>query len=185
MIKSLIGLPKAYTGYCEIVVNDRDLDIVARNVILLLIALHYSPDEATAIILHMWYSALLPARMISSVQENILPMIQEVCRKIQTKPAKTLLSKKWTYDTRSLRLVLTKEQWESLLLYFEIPDGLSADQAQVVRALTTLAPERKDYVDRAMYNQPPGWRVCKMKFRKEGILLPFGSSRDEFDTPNP
>lgn len=184
-MKSLTGLPTTYTGHCEVVVNDRDFGIVARNAILLLTALHFSPDAAMPIMLHIWYSALLPTQMLRSLQENVLPLVQEVCKKIQAKPAQSLLSKTWIYGSRSLRLVLTKEQWDSLLLYFEVPDGLSAAQAQAIRALTTLAPERKDYVDRALFTQPPAQRVCTMKFRKDGILLPFGSSRKEFDTPNP
>ena len=184
-MKSLVGLPETYAGHCEVVVNDRDLDIVARNAILLLIALHFSPETAAPMMLHLWYSALIPAQMLRSLQDNILPLIQEVCNKIQAKPAQSLLSKTWTYGTRSLRLVLTKEQWDHLLPYFEVPDGLSAAQAQIIRALTTLAPERKDYLERALLTQPPAWRVCTMKFRKDGVLLPFGSSRQELDSPNP
>jgi hypothetical protein len=123
--------------------------------------------------------------MPRSLRDNILLLVQEVCNKIQAKPTQSLLSKTWIYGTRSLRLVLTKEQWDHLLLYFEVPDGLSAAQAQVIRASTTLALERKDYFERALLTQPPAWRVCTMKFRKDGILLPFGSSRQELDTPNP
>ena len=166
-------------------VNDKDSDIVARNAILLLIALHFSPEEATPMMLHMWYSALVPAQMLESLRDNVLPLIQDVCNKIQAKPAQSLLSKIWTYGTRSLRLILTKEQWNHLLPYFEIPDGLSAAQAQVIRLSTTLAPERKDYLERALLSQPPAWRVCTMKFRKDGILLPFGSFRQDHDSPNP
>ena len=184
-MKSLVGLPEMYAGYCEVVVNDKDSDIVARNAILLLIALHFSPETAAPMMLHLWYSALIPAQMLRSLQDNILPLIQEVCNKIKSKPAQSLQSKTWTYGTRSLRLVLTKEHWDHLLPYFEVPDGLSAAQAQVIRAATTLAPERKDYLERALLTQPPAWRVCTMKFRKDGLLLPFGSSRQEFDTPNP
>ena len=184
-MKSLIGLPETYAGHCGVVVNDKDSDIVARNAILLLIALHFSPEVATPMMLHLWYSALMPAQMLQSLRDNILPLIQEVCDKIQAKPAQSLLSKTWTYDTRSLRLILTKEQWGYLLPYFEVPDGLSAAQAQAIRLSTTLAPERKDYLERALLTQPPAWRVCTMKFRKDGVLLPFGSSRQEFDSPNP
>ncbi|KAI9875688.1 MAG: hypothetical protein M1830_008116 [Pleopsidium flavum] len=185
IVQSLTKLPTTYRGHCEVIVNDRDSDIVARNTILLLTALHFSPDAATPIMIHVWYSALVPAQVLHSLRDNILPLIQGVCTKIQAKPGKTLLSKTWTYGTRSLCLVLRKEQWDRLLSYFEVPNGLSMVQAQAIRASTTLAPERKDYVDRALYTQPPAWRVCTMKFRKDGILLPFGSSCKEFDTPNP
>ena len=185
MVKSLAGLPATYKGHCEIVLNDKDHDILARNAILLLVALNFSPEVATPILLHIWYSALVPADMLRSLQNSILPLIQEVCKKIQVKPAQSLLSKLWTFGRRSLRLVITKEQWERLPSYFEVPDSLSMAQAQAIRISTTLAPERKDYLDRALLNQPPAWRACTMKFRKDGVLLPFGSSHEGFDTPNP
>lgn len=185
MIKSLAGLPATYTGHCEVVINDKDPDIAARNAILLLVALRFSPEVATPIMLHIWYSALVSADMLCLLQKSVLPLIQEVCKKIQAKPAQSLLSKTWTFGSRSLRLVLTKGEWNRLPSYFEIPDGLSMVQAQAIRASTTLAPERKDYLDRALLTQPPAWRACTVKFRKDGILLPFGSSRKELDTPNP
>lgn len=185
VVKSLTGLPATYSGHCEVIVNDRDFDIVARNAMLLLTALNFSPVVATPIMVHIWYSALIPARMIRSLRDNILPLIQEVRTKIQMKPDKSLLSKTWTFGAQSLRLVLTKERWDRLPSYFEVPEGLSTAQAQVIRTSTTLAPEREDYVHRALYAQPPAQRVCTMKFREEGVLLPFGSYRGEFDTPNP
>ncbi len=182
---SLAGLPASYTGHCEVVVNDRDPDVVARNAILLLVALHFSPEVATSTMLHVWYSALISTDMLRSLQDSILPLIQDVCIKIQAKPAQSLLSKTWTFGSRSLRLVLTKQEWDRLPSYFEVPNGLSMAQAQAIRVSTTLAPERKDFLDRALLNQPPAWRACTVKFRKDGILLPFGSTRKELDTPNP
>lgn len=81
MIKSLTGLPANYAGHCKVVVNDKDSDIVARNAILLLTALQFSPDEATPMMLHIWYSALIPAQTLRSLWDSILPLIQEVCKK--------------------------------------------------------------------------------------------------------
>ena len=184
-MKSLIGLPESYTGQCEIVVNDKDFDIVARNLVFLLIAFHFSPEEATPIMLHIWYSALIPNQTFQSLREAILPLIKEVCTKIQEKPAESLQSKTWSHDSQSLRLVLQKAMWDRLQDYFQIPQGLSTAHAQNIMTSTTLAPEREDYVHRALYIRPPPWRVCMMKFRKDGIILPFGSSCHEFDTPNP
>jgi hypothetical protein len=185
LVKSLVRLPETYTAHCKMTINDREFDIVARNAILLLTALHFDPETATPIMLHIWYSALIPARVLQSLQVNILPLIEDVCAKIQSKPPSSLQAKTWTYDKRSLRLVLRKEQWFRLQQLFKVPDGLSAALAQKIRKSVTLAPERRDYLDRALYTQVPAWRVCTMKFREDGILLPFGSSRREFDTPNP
>lgn len=186
VVQTVASLPSTYTGDCEIIINDRDSDIIARNIILLLIALHYTPEEATPIMLHIWYSALVPKAMIGSLRENIAPMIEDVCSKIKHKStSSTLQAKTWKIGSSSLRLLLGKPFWDSLLSYFDIPIGLSMPQAQRIRTATTLAPDRVDYVDRALYNRPPGWRSSMMKFRTDGILSPFGGSRREFDTPNP
>ena len=185
LLKSVLGLPQVYTGDLETVLNDRDFDIVSRNAILLLTAVHFDPDTAAMMMLHLWYSVLLPAETLDQLRESILPLIREVCGKIQAKSSGTMLSKKWTFGKRSLRLVLSKENWSSLLSYFEVPEGLSAMQAQELRRSTTMVPRRKDYVDRALYTKPPGWRAGTMKFREDGLLLPFSASRREFDTPNP
>ena len=135
--------------------------------------------------LHVWYSALVPADLLHTLRAGVLPLIQDVCEKIQSKQAQSLLSKTWTVGGRSLRLVLSRRQWDRLPSYFEVPASLSAAQAQAVRAATVLAPERRDYLDRALLIKPLTWRVCAMKFCKDGLLLPFGWSQKEFRTPNP
>ncbi len=185
LIKSVLGLPQRYTGTLETVVNDRDLDIVSRNAILLLTALHFDPNTAAILMLHLWYSALLPGWILDQLREFILPLIQDVCTKIEAKPSRTIVSSKWAFGARSLQLVLSREHWNLLLSYFEVPEGLSPTKAQQIRRETTMARERKDYVDRALYKMPPGWRAGTMKFRYDGLLLPYGASRREFDTPNP
>ena len=185
MVKSFIGLPETYGERCEVVLSDKDPDIAARNAILLLVAFRFSPEIAMPLMLHLWYSAMISADMLRSLRNDILPCVKEVCEKNQAKSPDNLVSQTWKSGTRSLRLVLTKELWDRLPLYFEVPDGLSKTDAQALRTSTTLAPNKKDRLDRTLLKQPPAWRVCTMKFRTDGILLPFGSSREEFDTPNP
>jgi hypothetical protein len=128
-VKSLTGLPQSFTGQCDVVINDRDIDIVARNAILLLTTLHFSPGEAMPIMLRLWYSAFIPKDLFRSLQDNILPLFQDVCVKIQEKPADSLQAKTWNYGERSLRLVLQKAIWDRLSSYLEVPKGLTLAQA--------------------------------------------------------
>ncbi|KAA8576352.1 hypothetical protein EYC84_006485 [Monilinia fructicola] len=185
VVKSLIGLPTTYNGKCEVIINDRDFDIVARNVILLLIALVFDPMQAADIMIHIWYSAFIPGPILHQIQEQVLPLIEDICSKIQGRPEKSLQSKTWVFGTRSLSLILSKASWDLLPAFFKVPYGWSASQAQKVMTETTLSPLRRDYIDRAFYTRPPAWRVCATKFRTDGILLPFGQSRNDFNTPNP
>lgn len=141
--------------------NDKDLDIVARNAILLLTALCFDPEPAAEIIIHIWYSALIPQPLLVRLQDKLLPLLHDVRSKVHSQPFNTLFSKTWTFSTCTLRLVLQRDQWVSLPSYLDIPEGLSASKAQQVRIGTTMAPEGKDYREQAQYAQLPEWRVSK------------------------
>lgn len=185
VIKSITGLPPTFPKLCEVFLNDKELDIVARNAILLLTALRFDPESAAEIMVHIWYSALIPQPLLLCLRENLLPLLEDVRSKIRAKPFNGLFSRTWIFGSRTLQLVLRRDQWVSLPSYLDVPKGLSASKAHQVRMASTMAPERKDYLERALCAQLPGWRVSKMDFRMNGILLPFGSSKKLFDTPNP
>jgi hypothetical protein len=159
---------------------------VARNVILLLIALVVEKvDEAVDCIIHLWYSAFVRESDIDLLQHRIRPLIESVCRKIEDKTPESLLGKTWTFGQHSLRVVLEKSSWDRLLSFVDVPASLTAERAHEIRAAITLAESRKDYRDRYMYSQSPFHRIALNKFREDGLLLPFGSPRHEFREPNP
>lgn len=185
VVKTLAGLPESFPGKCEVVINDKDFDIVARNVILLLVALSFSPAKAVPIMIHIWYSALIPKAFYDDLRASVLPLFVDVCAKIKAKPEEILQAKTWTFGSRSLRLILPKKDWDRLPQYLTNPEELSITKAHDIRVAITLAPQRIDYLHRALYDQPPRWRICHKRFRQDGILAPFGVSRKQFDTPNP
>ena len=186
VVKSIIeGLSDGYDGRCTLVINDINFMVVARNAILLFVALSLEPEEAVTIMIHVWYSALLADFMISTLCHVALGRIVEVCEKIKGKPSTSLQAKTFSFGKRSLRLVLKKHQWDELKDYFNVPQGLTQEDAQAIRRRVMLAPERVDYLHRALCNQPPPIRVATVTFREDGILLPYGASREKFDTPNP
>ncbi|KAL2009206.1 hypothetical protein VTN00DRAFT_7400 [Thermoascus crustaceus] len=130
--------------------------------------------------------SLIPEQILRSLRDNILPLVEDVCTKFESLEDSTRhVRKTWKFGSRLLHLVLTKEQWCRLRQFLKVPEGLSVGEAQRIRKSTVLAPHRKDYLERTFYQKKPGWRVCAMKFREYGILLPFGASQKNFDTPNP
>lgn len=186
VIKTVAGIPGSYNHSLDITINDRDFDIVARNLILLLVALTVERvDDAVDCILHLWYSALVRECDIDILQCRIRPLIEDVCGKIKDKTSGGLFGKTWTFRQCSLRVVLDKSSWSRLLFFVTKPVGLSAERAQKVRAATTLAESRRDYRDRYMYCLPPLRRIAFTKFRQDGLLLPFGHPRHGFREPNP
>jgi hypothetical protein len=149
------------------VINDRDFDIVARNAIMLLTVISCPTDIASEAMLHMWYSAFITPDIFKLLQEKVKPPIDEVCEKIRNKPENVLQSKSWTVGNGTLRLILKKEMWNALQAYFDTPAELSKSKAQEIMVATTLAPARKDYVERFLYSRPPGWRVSAESFARK------------------
>ena len=124
-LKTIAGLPEGYKDKCVAVLNDMDFIIVARNAIMLLIALQFEPDVAVPMIIHLWYSALLPSHMMQAIQTSILPMVDHVCQKIKTKPGGALQAKTFEIGGRKLRITLKKEEWARLARFCQVPEGLT------------------------------------------------------------
>lgn len=183
VVKTVLGLPQDYTGKCTIAINDIGHTVTARNAILLLTALQFHPELATPIMLHIWYSALIPREILSLLQEWILPQIDGICEDIEDNPHERGYSHRLVVGARSLYLRLTTAEWFFLQDMFSNPDGLSASEAQDMRREVTLS--RLDHIDSMLCKLSPGQRASAMHFRQHGILLPFGASRREFTIPNP
>ncbi|RJE17186.1 hypothetical protein PHISCL_10477, partial [Aspergillus sclerotialis] len=78
VIKTVARLPISYSRSLEITINDREFDIVARNIILLLIALVVeNVDEAVECVIHVWYSALVRESDIDILHCRIRPLIED------------------------------------------------------------------------------------------------------------
>ncbi|CAI7658005.1 unnamed protein product [Penicillium glandicola] len=185
MVETIARLPDTYSGQCEIAMNGIHPQIFAQNIILLLVAFHFPPEEAVPIMIHLWYSALIPASVLAGLRTKLLPLIEEVCSEVARKRSRKLLKWVWKKNKAILHLELVREEWERLRDCLQVPSRLSATRAARNREKVMLAPRREDLFHRFLYAQPRHWRVSTMKFRRDGILLPFGCSRKEFDTPNP
>jgi hypothetical protein len=188
VVRTITSLPKGFSGGLSVHINDRDMDIVARNIIFLL--LFYTiedAEEAAECVLHLWYSALIPQTCLQTLSK-LGDLIGDVCSKIKNKPDHSMLGKTWTFaqGKGSLRVLLNKGMWDSLLSYLTVPEGLTADRAERVRSSIMDAPQRVDHVHRRLFQQmKPSWRICTHKFRQDGILLPFGQPRNQYTVPNP
>ena len=53
------------------VLNDRYVNFVARNIVMLLIAAQLPPAEAAEVILHVWYSARLTRGMLTVIDDYV------------------------------------------------------------------------------------------------------------------
>ncbi|KAI9689028.1 MAG: hypothetical protein M1822_000765 [Bathelium mastoideum] len=185
VILSVESLPKEYSGSCHCVINDRDIDVTARTIIMILAAMFLDAEDAPETILHIWYSTFLKSGMLEQLQSIVLPLINDVCDKIRAKSDNVLHAKTFTTASCSLRVLLNKATWYKLPPYLTVPRGLSASTASEIRKKIMLDPSRRDYVDRGLFTLPPAWRLSHMRWREEGQLIPLYEERTLFDTPNP
>jgi hypothetical protein len=195
-VKTVASLPDGISQQVSITINDRDFDVVARNTILLLLALSarstadtgaFTLSDCVDALIHFWYSAFIPARALSWLTNTVKPLIDEVCSRIEGHSSDSILENSWEFnDGCSLRLVLAEKYWTQLQGILNAPDEMSRDSAALIRSATTLAPQRLDYRERWHYKEAsPFIRIAKQQFQEDGLLLPFGHLRTAFDIPNP
>ncbi|KAF1812296.1 hypothetical protein P152DRAFT_487845 [Eremomyces bilateralis CBS 781.70] len=186
VLKTIASLPTTYNMQLAITLNDHELDIVARNAIMLILLLAVEePETAVDCVVHTWYSAQISKTHLDLLDTTVRPLLQDMCTKIVEKPDGKLLAKTWHFGKRGIRIALTKQAWIATLSYLDMPAELTSERAHKVRTAVTLAPERKDHLERHLFAQAPARRVGFMKFRQDGILLPFGHSRHAYNIPNP
>ncbi|EGP86268.1 uncharacterized protein MYCGRDRAFT_86714 [Zymoseptoria tritici IPO323] len=183
VVQSVIDLPESYTGKVSLYINDKDFAVVARNIIITLIA-YKVPDEAIAVecILHIWYSAFLTPEAASAMR-LLSPLFAGVLDRLKVQGPEDLLSTEWTLGSSTCEVVLRKRQWQVMPLFTSITSP--TEDLRKARTDTTLAPTLLDDRHRRMFVLRPTDRVCWDRFRQDGILLPFGHSREEFEIVNP
>ncbi len=185
VVKTISELPEDYNGLLEIVVNDHDTDIVCRNVILLLLAIAVQDDdEAVESMIHVWYSAFIRESDIELL-EGFRPLVERVCTKYEGSDCDHPVGEEWDFEKFTLVPIMKIESWNYLLTFLEAPFGYTPTLAHKARTLATKVQSRADYRERFLYNQPPARRLAYEKFCDDGMVLPFGASREEFCIPNP
>ena len=190
VVKTISQLPETFEALTTIVLTCNNFDHVARSCILLLIATNFEPATASTMMLHIWYSLLLPRSMLQQLRTVILPLIEDICAKVKFKPTALedpdlLFSKVWTFAGCSIRLTLKQQHWNALLRYFEVPEFMTKDQARQTQLTGHTSANKVNERETRLFSMIPEWRICFSRFQEDGLLLPFEAPREQFDTPNP
>ncbi|KAL6354456.1 hypothetical protein LRP88_11791 [Fusarium phalaenopsidis] len=187
VIKTVTSLPRTFRNDLTITINDNDLDVVARNIILLLTALlSAKPEDAATRMIHIWYSTFIRQSDLEFLHGVVRPNIERACSNLEGEDLDRLHSGTFSRGSYSgVNVVLPKKSWLALLKYLEVPEGLTLDQAQQVRTAVTLPAGHLGNIEHNYFPLLPAQRICWHRFRLDGVLLPFGASSKPFDTPNP
>jgi hypothetical protein len=117
--------------------------------------------------IHLWYSARLPVSILKSIAEKIVPLIEDVCTKIASKPDYVPLRKSFKLASgHSIHIVLTKPDWMRFKAYFTAPANLTPTAIEAVRTKAINDTAYRDPYQNAMYTFWPALRVCEEKFRR-------------------
>lgn len=182
VVKTIVGLPENYSGECKVAVNDANTTVIARNALLLLVTLFFRPEEAAPVMLHLWYSAMLPKSLTHGVRQRILPLVQRVCHRIKENPDNWMEEEVVEYGKASVCLVLKKSQWIALVAMLVPSENFTRLHGQAI--LRAVAEAKQDHIDRLLYKMPRARRAGAIHFRHSGVLLPFGASCVIFSEPN-
>ncbi|KAL2815217.1 hypothetical protein BDW59DRAFT_166890 [Aspergillus cavernicola] len=181
VVTTIARLPDTYQKALKITINDCQISLVARNLILLLIALTVEDaGEAIDCMIHYWYSAFLRRSHLDILQKRIRPHICQFLNNPTLTPDTNTIMK---YDC-GLQISVKCAFWDKLLFHIDETD-VTPEDARQTRISHTLSKERIDHQDWIMNCLSPSHRVARNKFLEDGLLLPFGSPRDEFCIPNP
>lgn len=166
--------------------NDRDRHIVARNAIILLLMVTIDNTKVLSeCVLHVWYSAFIRQDHLDLMNRHVLPLIQDVCEKIEDESKGSLHSEKWQFGRCTLCFELDKEAWQTLLSCLTVRSDITLEDARQIRRAVVNRPEHADFRDYIAIRQLPAHRLSRRRFDDDGILLPFGNSRELFVIPNP
>lgn len=160
-----------------------DMSIVARNVSMLLLLAIEDVQVSADTIIHLWYSSRMKPSHIASIETHVLSIVNDVVSKITSKVKSTLHAKTVVLGKAHIRIILTKKEWT--IMQSILSRNVDSKAAEKSRRDIVLA--REDYVDRSLNLVRNGLhrRLCMLRFRERGILLPFGSSSAEYTQVNP
>lgn len=170
-------VPTACSAPLSIHVNDRDEDVIARSIALLILLFTGCSVECAA---HVWFSAFITGDHVAQIDRCVIPLITDVVNKIVNKSQDQILAKTLNLLGCSLRIILQKWQWTRVLEILTRRPSLEV--AKNSYKATVL--HRMDHVQRKLYSEQGSKRLAKLRYRERGVLLPFGCTSDQHDQPN-
>jgi hypothetical protein len=176
-VRTVNCLPSNYSGNLKILLNDHNVPIVCRNIVVLLI-LGTTPDKTMAvdIALHFWYSVFMPVEYCITISAIIALLLERAKNQGFGSLAIPL------GQNSSLTCTITKP----MCIYFVhyLSTSFSVQEIQAQHDKVRNAPSRGDYRDKMYAALRPSHRVAFQHFRRFGLILPCGAPNAHFNAPN-
>jgi hypothetical protein len=165
--------------------NDMAIEVVARNIILLLVAMEFEPEETVPVMIHSWYSVLMPKSLVEKIAKVLWPLIHCALDKDSNDPEPSIVHKAARNEKVEMHLKLKRKEWKVLSAFIHVPDELTRQHAEEIRRSAVKDPLRVDHADIRYYSVRPSVHEAITQYREDGLLLPYGGPRGAFDSSNP
>lgn len=187
---TVAAIPMSYKGHIKWVINDMNAEVTKKNLLLLLTCLLYPNDEAfvAEAIIHLWYSTKISQRLLDTIQSTLAPIIEKACKIADGKSPGEYMRAAWSFGTRRLEVILSKEHWISMRTIWkpQLQTPENKVTAETSWKQTLRNPYELSSTEATLHLfRRPGARVAEMKFRESGALLPFGAPTEDINTLNP
>lgn len=187
IITTICALPETFGGMLTCVVNNGGIQNTLRNFMMLQILATKDPKLAAEIVIHLWFSARLPPKVVALIKEVVLPTMERMLLDWPAGSTSPLEARSYDdegpLDTCTLTMSFTRTQLISMLQIFRAsydPSVTLAQRSSVFSSALTKDPRDLEY---AM--QRPEWRTSTEKYRKTGVLAPLRADLGAFTAANP
>lgn len=190
-IYSVAKLPETASPKLSVAINEASNLHVARTffALSLLTARDRDPVVNAEACIHMWYSARMPRALRDHIQsvvrENIGGGLDDVASISAAQGAlpTQLCRLTWSLTNLAVTVELRQSQWAAIRDHSAPCKGLGLTEALVLRYIDTRRCSESQC--RFLARMTRARALGLMKWRDDGLLLPYGHPRDGFDALNP
>ncbi|KAF6752084.1 hypothetical protein DFP72DRAFT_906060 [Ephemerocybe angulata] len=178
VVKTVNSLPDDFTGKLQIVINDKDSTITARNLVMLLL-LGGQNDALLAVdaVIHFWFSTFLPFEYHAMISGTLASFTRDY-------PDITTGLKSSFGLYSSVQLGCDLAPLLDIVEHLNRAVGLSPNDAQEEYDRVRQDPSRKDATDWMYAGLKPSHRASVQQYRRMGLVLPFGAVHAHFNATN-
>lgn len=181
---SLLSIPEYHKGKISCHIYEIDFDKQMRNILIMMVALHFPEGQAAELITHLWYSSSIPLAMYLLVIEKILPLFRDLLTSAEARPNVPMCT---VVGSSRIVLTISKAQLEEICerlnpLRFE---SMKEAYGNHINHMNTIEPDvarsRRDHISSLV----PSHRLMERRYLQTGILLPHGAPIRPLQVPNP
>ena len=183
----MVRIPEFFSGKVKYILNDKSMNMVARNAIFMLV-LVLIPNLTAGVecAIHMWYSACIRGSHFNLINKYVRPAVEEATTEAKaSKDKQKAFTKRFEHDGRVIEISLTATEWKRLLDFF--PKDVSDPEflkAIAKRNEVTLDPAYDDERDRFLMRNERHRRLSLQQYWEHGIVYPFGQDLNTFEILN-